>query len=331
MEITQYDGKIDFSSWKKKMKALLSHKKVALALEKNIEKWPKDKLKKKSEIDEEAYNLIIMNLADNVLRKVDGLETPLVLWGKLESLYTLQPAPNLAFLKGSGGLGIRPLEQWNIALMAYHVCSILSGRDSLWVKWIHTYRLKGRSFWSVKIPWDSSWSWRKLLRMREMLRKHFVVKLGDGRSTFLWYDSWHPLGALDEIVPTNFFYDSELDQQARVSDVLVNGQWTWPDCPREAYLQIISQGSPASSNPPHDVVMWRSSDGKLLNYSSRHSWHDLGPTGNMAPWSSIVWTGTCIPKHSFILWLAIKGKLVTQDRMQAWTRSEDLRCAFYDG
>ena len=72
------------------MKALLSHNKVGIALEKDEEKQPTDKLKRKAEIDEEAYNLIVMNLADNVLRKVDGLKAPIALWGTLETLYTLQ-------------------------------------------------------------------------------------------------------------------------------------------------------------------------------------------------------------------------------------------------
>ncbi|XP_031266617.1 uncharacterized protein LOC116125023 [Pistacia vera] len=101
MEIAEYDGKIDFNSWKKKMKALVSHNKVGIALEKDAEKWPADKLKRKAKIDEEAYNLIVMNLADNMLRKVDGLEAPIALWGKLETLYALQTAPNLTFLKGA--------------------------------------------------------------------------------------------------------------------------------------------------------------------------------------------------------------------------------------
>lgn len=60
-----------------------------------------EKLRKKAKIDEEAYNLIVINLADNVLRKVDGMKTLISLWGKLESLYALQTAPNFAFLKGS--------------------------------------------------------------------------------------------------------------------------------------------------------------------------------------------------------------------------------------
>lgn len=48
--------------------------------------------------------------------------------------------------KDEGGLGIRPLRIWNKTLMAYHIWSIISNRDSLWVKWIHTYRIKGNNF-----------------------------------------------------------------------------------------------------------------------------------------------------------------------------------------
>ncbi|XP_031262144.1 uncharacterized protein LOC116120326 [Pistacia vera] len=99
VEISQHDGKMDFNTWKKKMKALLSHNKVGIALEKDETKWPEEKTKKKAEIDEEAYNLILMNLSDSVLRKVDGLDTPTELLGKLQTLYALKSAPNLAFLK----------------------------------------------------------------------------------------------------------------------------------------------------------------------------------------------------------------------------------------
>ncbi|GJS11125.1 RNA-directed DNA polymerase, eukaryota, reverse transcriptase zinc-binding domain protein [Tanacetum coccineum] len=34
-----------------------------------------------------------------------------------------------------------------------------------------------------------------------------------------------------------------------------------------------------------------------------------------------------IPRHAFILWLAIQGKLMTQDKMEKWQNNVDLRCA----
>nr|GEX41886.1 hypothetical protein [Tanacetum cinerariifolium] len=60
--------------------------------------------------------------------------------------------------------------------------------DSLWVRWIHTYKLRGRSFWDVLVKSDMSWGWRKLLQLREVVKPFFWVKLGHGLSTSLWYD-----------------------------------------------------------------------------------------------------------------------------------------------
>ncbi|GJU98998.1 hypothetical protein Tco_1328269, partial [Tanacetum coccineum] len=51
--------------------------------------------------------------------------------------------------KEEDGLGIRRIEDFNISLMATHIWSILTSRESLWVKWIHSYKLRGRSFWDV--------------------------------------------------------------------------------------------------------------------------------------------------------------------------------------
>nr|GFA48579.1 hypothetical protein [Tanacetum cinerariifolium] len=48
-----------------------------------------------------------------------------------------------------GGLGIRRLDHFNKALMVSHVWKLLSLKESLWVKWIHIYKLKNRSFWDI--------------------------------------------------------------------------------------------------------------------------------------------------------------------------------------
>ena len=95
-----FDGKGDFGSWKKKMKVFLSHHKVVIALEADETKWKADQKAKAAEIKEEAFNLIFLHLADSVIRKVDGMDNPLDLWSKLDSLYSVVSAPNLVFLKG---------------------------------------------------------------------------------------------------------------------------------------------------------------------------------------------------------------------------------------
>ncbi|GKC30216.1 RNA-directed DNA polymerase, eukaryota, reverse transcriptase zinc-binding domain protein, partial [Tanacetum coccineum] len=47
--------------------------------------------------------------------------------------------------KEEGGLGVKHLDLFNKALMSSHVWKLLLRRDSLWVKWIHTYKIKHRN------------------------------------------------------------------------------------------------------------------------------------------------------------------------------------------
>ncbi|GJU52774.1 RNA-directed DNA polymerase, eukaryota, reverse transcriptase zinc-binding domain protein [Tanacetum coccineum] len=48
----------------------------------------------------------------------------------------------------------------------------------------------------------------------------------------------------------------------------------------------------------------------------------------MVPWANLVWFSQCIPRHSFILWLAVLGRLKTHDTMAMWEKNENLLCVF---
>ncbi|XP_028073921.1 uncharacterized protein LOC114276326 [Camellia sinensis] len=89
--------------------------------------------------------------------------------------------------KNKGGLGFKDLEIWNKAAIAKHVWYLFSGGDcSMWCQWVRSYLLKGRSFWSVKIPSDPSWVWRKILSLRHLIYPLIKFKIGNGENVFLW-------------------------------------------------------------------------------------------------------------------------------------------------
>ncbi|CAM8943961.1 unnamed protein product [Rhodiola kirilowii] len=69
IDITAFDGKADFQVWGMKMRALLSHHKCLIALEESDDKWSEEQKKRKAELDEEAFNLIILSLSDSIIRK----------------------------------------------------------------------------------------------------------------------------------------------------------------------------------------------------------------------------------------------------------------------
>ncbi|GKD55523.1 hypothetical protein Tco_1288910, partial [Tanacetum coccineum] len=96
--------------------------------------------------------------------------------------------------KDEGGLGIRRLETFNKALISSHIWSLLSHRESLWVKWIHDYKLKGRTFWEMPNHGRRSWGWRKILQVRQLVRPFIWYRLGNGAMTSAWFDNWCSIG-----------------------------------------------------------------------------------------------------------------------------------------
>lgn len=95
-----------------------------------------------------------------------------------------------------GGLGIKNVIIWNEAAMMKHLWNVYSKKDSLWVKWCHSYTLKGRCLWTCNTPTNSSWTWLKLMKLWGKARKLIKYVIGNGCYTFLWHDNWHPYGPL---------------------------------------------------------------------------------------------------------------------------------------
>nr|GEZ57221.1 RNA-directed DNA polymerase, eukaryota, reverse transcriptase zinc-binding domain protein [Tanacetum cinerariifolium] len=58
--------------------------------------------------------------------------------------------------KDQGGLGLRNLKIWNQALLAKHIWNIAIKKDSLWVKWVHSVKLRGKSIWEISVDHEDS-------------------------------------------------------------------------------------------------------------------------------------------------------------------------------
>ncbi|GJT58261.1 hypothetical protein Tco_0993315 [Tanacetum coccineum] len=91
--------------------------------------------------------------------------------------------------KSEGGLGIRSLEIFNIAL--------------------------GRSFWDVPLKCDVSWGWLKLLQLRDFVRPYFFTHIGNGKDISDWFDRWLQSWLLKAptlgLIPTPSIDDNKVD------------------------------------------------------------------------------------------------------------------------
>lgn len=85
--------------------------------------------------------------------------------------------------KQEGGLGIKSLESVNIALMTKNLWHIITRKDSLWVRWVYSYKLRGENFWNVPPKSGMTWGWRKILHLRDLVRLFICSILGNGVRT----------------------------------------------------------------------------------------------------------------------------------------------------
>ncbi|KAJ9535522.1 hypothetical protein OSB04_un001343 [Centaurea solstitialis] len=228
--------------------------------------------------------------------------------------------------RSKGGLGVRDLRKWNHVLLTKQIWKIIGNGENLWVKWIHEYRLKGKCFWDVGSVFDAPWFWIKMVRFREKFRDHLVHMLGDGRSTFLWSDNWHLAGPLCKFITRREVYMAGLDWNMKVADLVVDGLWMWPPFVWRKIGLVLNVFQPSLKSGVRDKIMWRNKEGILLDCRVNFVWNDLYFDYPNAAWSNLIWFSQGIPRHAFFLWLAIKEKLRTLDRLGAWKVTEDSLC-----
>ncbi|GJT03134.1 putative reverse transcriptase domain, reverse transcriptase zinc-binding domain protein [Tanacetum coccineum] len=241
----------------------------------------------------------------------------------------------LCLSKCEGGLGIRSLESFNIALMTTHIWNIVTNKESLWVRWIHNYKLRGHTIWDVPVKADMSWGWRKLLQIRESVKPFFWTKLGNGKSTSLLYDRWCDHCPITQYLSPRDVSNEGYNLHSCVADLVSNGGWVWPQswllkAPNLALIPV-----PNLVETQLDMPQWRDTYGKFSNFSVKCTWEALRPRGTEVNWHRIMWFNHCIPRHAFHLWLIMRNRLKTQDQLRQWdvglnTNLNMLNCVFCD-
>ena len=96
--------------------------------------------------------------------------------------------------------------------------------------------------------------------------------------------------------------------------IIISNQWSWPGAANEE-VQAIINGLPTYSpnQAREDIVKWSlSADGK---FTVKSTWEHIRGIAPKISWHSVVWFGQDIPMMAFIMWLAIKLKLSTKDRL----------------
>nr|GEU99172.1 hypothetical protein [Tanacetum cinerariifolium] len=177
--------------------------------------------------------------------------------------------------KCEGGLGIMSLHHWNMDLMATHIYNVLLNKESLCVKWIHTYKLGSHSFWDVSLRGDECWGWHKLLQFREVVRPFFFAYIMNGKNTSAWYDSWCLHSPLINLVSNREIARAGFWLIDNVADLENRNEWKWPDAwtTREPKFTEIPKANLIFDKC--DEEMWRDSDGIVQDFKVSRVWESI--------------------------------------------------------
>nr|GEY46943.1 hypothetical protein [Tanacetum cinerariifolium] len=191
--------------------------------------------------------------------------------------------------KKEGGLGIRSLEMFNIALMTTHIWNLVSNKDSIW----------GRSFWDVPVTSRLSWGWRKLLQLRDIVRLFFWSQIGSGREVSIWFDRWCVQCPLRRFLSARDISREGFLMLASVKDMISNESWLWP----QSWLlkaPILGQLVVPSLDPNKpDLHYWRDSNGVMRHFLVKAVWEEIRPCGPKVHWFRIVWFSHNVPATCF--------------------------------
>ncbi|GKB91388.1 RNA-directed DNA polymerase, eukaryota, reverse transcriptase zinc-binding domain protein [Tanacetum coccineum] len=275
-----------------------------------------------------VYWAYVILLPDGVIKNINRILKNF-LWNQNEGIKGRPKVAwkNVCKFKQKGGLGLKDLRVWNRAIIVKHLWHIVTDKESLWVKWVNTEKLKGRSIWEIKEDNNDSWGWRNLLKQRNDVRRFIISKLGNGGKTSLWFDNWSKLGPLNQFINYKAMYDGRLKANLTVKEWMEEHKGNWPDGWISKFPRLVGLQSIMLNEQANDEVKWKKSDGGVCEFTVNHAYRDFIAVEEDVKWWKVVWFSQNILKHAFIVWLAIQNKLTTQDKIKQWGSYDVLCCA----
>ncbi|GKE07010.1 reverse transcriptase domain, reverse transcriptase zinc-binding domain protein [Tanacetum coccineum] len=92
----------------------------------------------------------------------------------------------------------------------------------------------------------------------------------------------------------------------------------WPPDLGMKYPLLLAIPSPRLYHGIPDNLEWRTNLGVVKPFAVSSVWQSIRPRGFKVNWVHVVWYPNCIPRHAFNIWLFVKRKLKTQDRLWSW-------------
>ncbi|PWA64515.1 RNA-directed DNA polymerase, eukaryota, Reverse transcriptase zinc-binding domain protein [Artemisia annua] len=94
---------------------------------------------------------------------------------------------------------------------------------------------------------------------------HVIYEIGSGDRISMWYDKWNQHGPLCDIISKRARYEARLDDNLKVSEMIVNRKWVWPDGWEDRFPVLKDLGIPDLTNK-EDKVMWLTNNSQTVMF-----------------------------------------------------------------
>ncbi|KAL0367294.1 UNVERIFIED_CONTAM: hypothetical protein Sradi_3619500 [Sesamum radiatum] len=256
----------------------------------------------------QVYWAMAFILPKHIIKEIEKRLRNFLWRGSLERGYAKIAWQMVCRPVNEGGLGIRDIQALNRGLMSRHLWRIIThDSTSIWVTWIFQYRLQNYSIWTISAR-AGTWGWRKMIRLRDTLRPYIRYQIGEGTSFSLWHDPWNARGPLILQFPSGPRHTS-IPISAPLSTVIWDESWVWTPITDMESVDITHDLPTIHGG--RDRILWTGPRG---SFSSAAAYDVFRPSGPTVDWSSLLVGTFHIPRHWFILWLAIQDRLSTRDK-----------------
>jgi hypothetical protein len=159
--------------------------------------------------------------------------------------------------------------------------------------------------------------------------------VGDGAATFSWLDSWLPDGRLKDLVPHLFALIPKRLSRVRLVRDALNGGWLDdipPDLDAPAVEELLAVANRVEGLTITEGVAdeFRWNWGVNGTYSSKSSYHGTFRGSGVMEGALQFWKSRAPAKCRFFLWLVLRDRCWTADRLEQHGLPRPLACPFYD-
>lgn len=250
-----------------------------------------------------------------VIKKVQSMLAQFIWAGNLSSRCVHKVSwQDCAFPKDEGGLGVKNLAIWNDSAILFQLWRVVTHEDSLWISWLYMYELRDKGFWTMNIPAKCSWTWKKILQLRNLALRFISYSPGEQSRFLLWHDPWLQGKPLLQVFDSSIVSALESTSLASVGSIQSEGGWHLG----VSNYNLIRELRHMCSNiltSGEDCITWTSAGNQLRVLKISNIYRDLFVHRPGPPWIEFVWSKFRVPKFAFTSWLILKERLLTRDRM----------------